>query len=64
MVHHLDGLGPKGPRGFDPANVQALAKVCHDRETAKLQPAGIAKRPPRRRRPESHPGLIGGTGGG
>jgi 5-methylcytosine-specific restriction enzyme A len=25
-LHHLDGLGPNGPRGFDPTNVQPL---CH-----------------------------------
>jgi 5-methylcytosine-specific restriction protein A len=58
VVHHLDGLGPLGPRGFDPDNCQALAKVCHDRETAKQQPGGWAKRPPRRRPAPKHPGMI------
>lgn len=26
IVHHLDGLGPAGPRGHDPAN---LRSACH-----------------------------------
>lgn len=33
-VHHLDGLGPLGPRGHDPDNLQALAHSCHSKETA------------------------------
>ncbi|MGO9957940.1 MAG: HNH endonuclease signature motif containing protein [Solirubrobacteraceae bacterium] len=28
-VHHLDGLGPNGPRGYDGNNLQALCKRCH-----------------------------------
>jgi hypothetical protein len=28
-VHHLDGLGPQGPRGFDPENLMALCPRCH-----------------------------------
>lgn len=33
-LHHLDGLGPNGPRGYDPTNLQTLCKPCHTRETA------------------------------
>lgn len=33
-LHHLDGLGPLGPRGYDPTNLQTLCKPCHTRETA------------------------------
>ena len=39
-VHHLDGLGPKGPRGHDHANLQALCHRCHSRTTAREQPGG------------------------
>ncbi|OII64601.1 HNH endonuclease [Streptomyces sp. CC53] len=34
-VHHIDGLGPLGPRGFDPDNWQAMSKSHHARETAR-----------------------------
>lgn len=33
-VDHLDGAGPLGPRGYDPANLQALCHSCHSRKTA------------------------------
>lgn len=33
-VHHLDGLGPLGPRGHDPANLAGLSHRCHARVTA------------------------------
>lgn len=33
-VDHLDGLGPRGPRGHDPTNLQALCKSCHATKTA------------------------------
>lgn len=39
-VHHIDGLGPLGPRGFDWSNLRALTKRCHSRITALEQPAG------------------------
>jgi 5-methylcytosine-specific restriction protein A len=39
-VHHLDGLGPRGPLGHDPHNLQALCKPCHGRVTAREQPGG------------------------
>lgn len=34
-VHHIDGLGPNGPRGFDPDNFLALSHPCHSRVTAR-----------------------------
>ena len=33
-LDHIDGQGPKGPRGYDPANVQALCKPHHSKKTA------------------------------
>lgn len=33
-VHHIDGLGPRGERGYDPDNLQALCAVCHNRISA------------------------------
>lgn len=39
-VHHLDGLGPLGPLGHDPRNLEALAHGCHSQRTATEQPAG------------------------
>ncbi|MFD3929546.1 HNH endonuclease signature motif containing protein [Streptomyces sp. NPDC058614] len=33
-VDHIDGLGPLGPRGYDPANWQAMSKPHHSRKTA------------------------------
>lgn len=39
-VHHLDGLGPNGPRGHDWSNLQALTKAHHSRHTAEEQPGG------------------------
>lgn len=51
VVHHVDGLGPEGPAGYDPDNLQSLYKPHHDRITA--------ARPPKTREPEEHPGLVG-----
>ncbi|MFC8494723.1 HNH endonuclease signature motif containing protein [Streptomyces sp. NPDC057235] len=34
-VDHIDGLGPLGPRGFDPSNWQAMSKAHHARKTAR-----------------------------
>jgi 5-methylcytosine-specific restriction protein A len=39
-VHHLDGLGPMGPRGHDWENLQALCHRHHSEETARSQPGG------------------------
>ena len=33
-VDHIDGLGPLGPRGHDPANLQALCRAHHQAKTA------------------------------
>lgn len=34
-VDHIDGLGPLGPRGYDPANMQSLCHRCHSIKTAR-----------------------------
>lgn len=39
-VHHIDGLGPLGPRGHDPDNLEALTQRCHARITAAEEPGG------------------------
>lgn len=39
-VNHIDGLGPLGPRGHDPANLQAMTKEHHSAHTAREQPGG------------------------
>ena len=41
-VDHLDGLGPRGPRGYDPDNLRALCHRHHSRRTARDQPGGWA----------------------
>ena len=41
-VHHLDGLGPNGPRGHEEANLEALCGRCHSAITARMQPGGWA----------------------
>lgn len=40
-VHHLDGLGPKGPRGHDWMNLEALCHAHHSQRTAAEQPGGF-----------------------
>jgi 5-methylcytosine-specific restriction protein A len=39
-VHHLDGTGPKAPKGMDPSNCQPLCASHHMQLTAVLQPGG------------------------
>ena len=39
-VNHLDGLGPKGPHGFDDTNLEALCHSHHSQHTASEQPGG------------------------
>ncbi len=39
-VDHVDGLGPTGPRGHDPANLRALCHRHHSQRTARDQPGG------------------------
>lgn len=34
-VDHIDGLGPAGPRGFDPSNWMAMSKRHHSAKTAR-----------------------------
>lgn len=51
VVHHIDGLGPSGPRGYDLDNLQSMFKPHHDRITA--------SRPSRKAPEEDHPGLLG-----
>lgn len=54
-VHHVDGLGPAGPRGYDPTNLLALCTPHHAATTA------AARVRARTRGPEPHPGLIEGA---
>ena len=42
-VDHIDGLGPKGPRGHDWSNLQALTAAHHARKTA-TQDGGFGRR--------------------
>jgi 5-methylcytosine-specific restriction protein A len=44
-VHHVDGRGPLGPRGHDPANLLALCQSCHNRQTALDRAAVLPTRP-------------------
>ena len=39
-VDHIDGLGPKGPRGHDWTNLRALCHSHHSKRTARDQPGG------------------------
>jgi 5-methylcytosine-specific restriction protein A len=41
QVHHLDGLGPKGPKGHDWGNLQGLCASHHSQITSELQPGGF-----------------------
>jgi len=43
-VDHIDGLGPKGPRGHDLMNLQSLCKSHHSQRTARDQPGGWNQR--------------------
>lgn len=50
-VDHIDGLGPNGPNGHDPANLRALCHSHHSQRTARDQPGGWhhpSKTPPQR----------------
>src|SRR4051812_34659773 len=40
VLDHIDGLGPKGPRGHDSSNWRALCTTHHNRRTARDQPGG------------------------
>lgn len=43
-VDHIDGLGPKGPRGHDWSNLRGLCHPHHSQRTARDQPGGWAAR--------------------
>ena len=32
IVHHIDGKGPRGPKGYDPENLLPLCRSCHSTE--------------------------------
>jgi 5-methylcytosine-specific restriction protein A len=60
LVHHKDGLGPNGPRGYDPSNLIAVCRKCHQGEHKKLRRLGLAPTPaptpaPPRTHPTRHP---------
>jgi len=40
VLDHIDGLGPKGPRGHDESNWKALCAPCHGRKTTAQSPGG------------------------
>lgn len=40
-VDHIDGLGPRGPRGHDPANLRSYCHPHHSKRTARDQPGGF-----------------------
>lgn len=40
VVDHVDGLGPRSPRGHDPTNLRSMCASCHGRRTANDQPGG------------------------
>lgn len=44
VLNHRDGLGPNGPRGYDPANLQPMTAAHHNKLTAREQPGGWADR--------------------
>lgn len=43
VLDHIDGLGPKGPRGHTESNWKALCASCHGRKTTKQSPGGWAR---------------------
>lgn len=43
-VHHIDGLGPRGPLGHDFDNLMALCHAHHSQITSREQPGGIVRR--------------------
>lgn len=48
---HIDGLGPSGPRGFDPTNWMPMSKRHHSAKTASVD-GGFGNR---KRQPELPP---------
>ena len=43
-VHHVDGLGPKGPLGHDEGNLMAFCHSHHSQITSQEQPGGWHRR--------------------
>jgi 5-methylcytosine-specific restriction protein A len=41
LVHHVDGLGPLGPAGFDVGNLEAVCRYCHTHAHRRLREAGV-----------------------
>jgi 5-methylcytosine-specific restriction protein A len=41
-VDHIDGHGPRGPRGYDWGNLRGLCHRHHSQRTARDQPGGWA----------------------
>lgn len=39
-VDHIDGLGPRSPRGTDPTNLRSYCKHHHSKRTARDHPPG------------------------
>lgn len=62
-VHHIDGLGPNGPRGHDWSNLLSLCKPCHASRTGKhnqaTKPSGFhALTRSTKRKGQRHPGVV------
>jgi 5-methylcytosine-specific restriction enzyme A len=61
LVHHRDGLGPHGPRGYDTENLIAICRHCHTQAHRQLANQGVGTRPgtpnptPPRQAPQPHP---------
>ena len=49
-VHHIDGLGCRGPRGYDMGNLMALCAAHHNPISARQRWEGEPVQLPRRRR--------------
>jgi hypothetical protein len=49
-VHHIDGLGCRGPRGYDMGNLMSLCAAHHNPISAQQRWAGEPVQLPRRRR--------------
>jgi len=54
-VDHIDGSGPRGDNSDK--NLRAMAHGHHSRKTVR-QDGGFGRKDPRRRPPETHPGLL------
>jgi hypothetical protein len=50
VVHHIDGLGCRGPRGYDMGNLMALSAQHHNPISAQQRWAGEPVQLPRRHR--------------